>query len=278
MSSLPLPVTSLFHPFHSPRKHRLKHRTILFSLFGLVAFTCYLLFISGTTLDIERSLPHVQDHDRVRAPTDLRQLAVNPNPVVPNAPHRKYQQHLQPVPPTRPQISLSPSEELAALSAFLAALPQNVIPTTVDPDQPLDPQLVLDFDTRSESSKEELDRVIDEVWTRYPVILFTKLHSADSREIRYMFSNMNLNPAPLVLEVDQREDAQVLIPLLVRLTHVPSLPILLIGGQPVGTDAQDTKSLMVEIRKLEASGELTRRVLEAGAIVQTGKKKGKKGK
>ncbi|KIK98486.1 hypothetical protein PAXRUDRAFT_823846 [Paxillus rubicundulus Ve08.2h10] len=279
MSSLPLPVTSLFHPFHSPRKHRLKHRTILFALFGLVAFTCYLLFISGTTLDIEKSLlTHVQDHDRVRAPSDLRQLAVNPNPVVPNSRYQKNQQHLQPVPPLRPQISLSPSEELAALSAFLAALPYNVIPTTVDPNRPLDPQLVLDFDTRSETSKEELDKVIDEVWTRYPVMLFTKLHSADSREIRYMFSNMNLNPAPLVFDVDQREDAQVLIPLLMRLTHVPSLPIVLIGGQPVGTDAQDTKSLMVEIRRLQASGELSHRVLEAGAKVQTGKKKGKKGK
>lgn len=86
---------------------------------------------------------------------------------------------------------------------------------------------------------------------------------------------MHLNPAPLVVEVDQREDAQVLLPLLTRLTHVPSLPILLIGGQAVGIDAPDIKSLMGEIRKLHDNGELTRRVAEAGATVQPGKKKGK---
>ncbi|KIJ67772.1 hypothetical protein HYDPIDRAFT_173539 [Hydnomerulius pinastri MD-312] len=291
MNTPPLPVTSLLHPFSSPRKHRLKHRTTIFALFGLVALTCYVLFILNPTLDISKPLrTHVQDHDRVYAYNDENQAAqkANANANVPeqqsasyrNSAHRKTQPQLQPVPvaPQRPQISLTPSEELAALSAFLAALPHNVLPATVDPKEPLDPQLVLDFDPRSERAREELNRVVEEVWSRYPVMLFTKLHSADSREVRYMLSNMHLQPSPLVFEVDQREDAPVLIPLLNRLTHVPTLPILLIGGQPVGTEAEDTKSLMAVIRGLHESGELSRMVLEAGAKLDSGKRRGRKGK
>lgn len=88
-----------------------------------------------------------------------------------------------------------------------------------------------------------------------------------------MLSNMHLKPAPLIVEVDQREDAHVLLPLLNRLTHVSAMPILLIGGQAVGTDASDTKGVMAEIRKLHEKGELTRRLLEAGATVESGKKR-----
>ncbi|KAF9237577.1 hypothetical protein BU15DRAFT_88721 [Melanogaster broomeanus] len=271
MNTLPLPVTSLLHPFSTPRKFRLKHRTIVtFTLFALVSFTCYILFTSNPTLDASKSLrTHVQDHDRLHAYNQQ-------SPDHQRSQDRKVHQHLQPVPISapRPQISLSPSEELAALSAFLAALAHNVLPRTVDPNQSLDPQLVLDFDTRSEKAKEELHRVVEEVWTRYPVILFSKLHSADSREVRYMFSNLNLKPAPLVIQVDQREDADVLIPLLTRLTNVPSLPILLVGGQPVGSGMQDAKSLMTEIRRLYDGGLLVQRVLEAGAKIDIGKRRG----
>jgi len=182
------------------------------------------------------------------------------------------------VPAQRPPLDLSPSEELAALSAFIAALPHNVLPTAVDPNTPLDPQLVLDFDPRSESARDEVERLVEEVWSRFPVMLYTKLHSSDSREVRYLLANMNLNPAPLIVEVDQRQDAHVVMPLLARLTNVPTLPLLLIGGRPVGAEAVDAKELIAEIRRLHETGELTRRVVEAGATVQPGKVKGKKGR
>lgn len=86
---------------------------------------------------------------------------------------------------------------------------------------------------------------------------------------------MHLKPTPLVVEVDQREDGHVLSPLLTRLTHVPSLPVLLIGGQPVGTDASDRKDLMAEIRRLHENGDLARRIVEAGSTLEFEKKKGK---
>ncbi|KAF8557637.1 hypothetical protein OG21DRAFT_1505132 [Imleria badia] len=262
---LPGPI---LHPLASPRKHRVKQRTALIALFSLCAFTCYLLFIAYPSVNLSRSLlTHVQDHDRTHE---------NHTPVPPpTLPLRKVTYQLHPVAPPRPPLALSEQEELAALSAFIAALPHNVLPPSVDPNIPLDPQLVLDFDPRSESARDELDRLIDQIWSRFPVMLYAKLHSSDSREVRHIVESMQLNPPPLVVDADQREDAHVLLPLLTRITRVPGLPILLVGGQAVGTEASDIKGLMAEIRNLHDNGELTRRVFEAGATIAPGRKKGK---
>ena len=61
------------------------------------------------------------------------------------------------------------------MTAFMAALPQNVIPTDIDPTEPIDPQLVLDFDTRSPRAGEEVDNVVSDVWLRNPVVVFSKV-------------------------------------------------------------------------------------------------------
>lgn len=73
------------------------------------------------------------------------------------------------------QIKLSEVEELAALSGFLASLPQNVVPPHVDPSQPLDPQLILDFDTRGSRAQEEVISFTEDVWARNPVFLYAKV-------------------------------------------------------------------------------------------------------
>ena len=159
--SLPMPLLS---PIGSPRKHRVKHRTALLALLSLFTFTCYLLFV---TYPSKTLLTRVQDH-----------IHETPKP---STKYRKVQQFLQPAPSPRLPLVLSPTEELAALSAFIAALPFNVLPHSVDPSLPLDPQLVLDFDPRSESARDELDRLVEQVWSRFPVILFTKV----TRRLRY---------------------------------------------------------------------------------------------
>jgi hypothetical protein len=64
---------------------------------------------------------------------------------------------------------------LAAVASFLASLPQNVIPSSVDPSRPIDPQLVLDFNTRSPMAANELRETVEDVWIQNPVILFTKV-------------------------------------------------------------------------------------------------------
>jgi hypothetical protein len=54
-------------------------------------------------------------------------------------------------------------------------------------------------------------------------------------------------------------DAHILKPLLTRLTSSPDLPILLTGGVPIGSIA--------DVRELHQSGELRRRILGAGAMI-----------
>lgn len=75
----------------------------------------------------------------------------------------------------RPQITLDAQQELAAVSSFIVSLPQNIIPSSVDPTQPIDPQLVLDFDTRSPQAPEEVATVVHDVWARNPVLLYSKV-------------------------------------------------------------------------------------------------------
>jgi hypothetical protein len=166
----------------------------------------------------------------------------------------------------RPQITLDAAEELAALSAFLAALAENHLPQSVDPQRTIDPQLILDFDTRSDGAREELQELVRDVWARNPVVLYSKMYSSTSREIKTLLDGFRLAPAPTVIEVDQRPDASVLTPLLYRLTSAHELPILLIGGHPVGS--------IEEIRMLHKDGELKKLIEDAGAKIDGRKKKG----
>ncbi|TFK54541.1 hypothetical protein OE88DRAFT_1624753 [Heliocybe sulcata] len=169
---------------------------------------------------------------------------------------------------------MEPAEELAAVTSFIVSLPQNVIPPSVDPSKPIDPELVLDFDTRGEKARDELDEVVRDVWNRFPVILFSKYHSAASREVKALLEAMNLKPSPTIIDVDQRPDADTLQPLLYRLTTPyleeteatddPSLPILLLSGQPLS---------LSQIRALDERHELRPMVAKSGAVINGGKRK-----
>jgi hypothetical protein len=81
--------------------------------------------------------------------------------------HRPYRQGTQ--------IQLDAAQELAAISSFLASLPQNHIPPSVDPSVPIDPQLVLDFDTHSPRAADEVQVMVDDVWSQNPVFLYSKV-------------------------------------------------------------------------------------------------------
>ncbi|KAK0462620.1 uncharacterized protein EV420DRAFT_1619126 [Desarmillaria tabescens] len=156
----------------------------------------------------------------------------------------------------QPQLRLDTMQELAAVSSFLASLPQNVIPSFVDPSLPIDPQLVVDFDPQSPRVADEIQDMIDDVWTRHPVFLYSKLYSPVSREIKAILADLYLRPAPMIMDVDVREDSAVLEPLLERVLATDDLPILLIGGH--------------------YSGELKEMIRAAGAVIDGAKKKHKK--
>lgn len=134
-----------------PRKFRL--RATLLCLLSLMSLTTYICLISPPAHSFER---------RLHRPPHWRNLAAQ-FPLPP------------PGRPPRPDVLLSPEQELGALTAFMVALPQNVIPSNIDPSRPIDPQLVLDFDTRSPEAEGEIDDVVLGVWMNNPIVLFTRV-------------------------------------------------------------------------------------------------------
>jgi glutaredoxin len=86
-----------------------------------------------------------------------------------------------------------------------------------------------------------------------------------SREIKAILADMRLKPAPTIIDVDIRDDAEVLKPIISRITSSPDLPVLLIGGKNVGS--------IDDIRALHQSGELRKLITASGAIIDGAKKK-----
>lgn len=168
---------------------------------------------------------------------------------------------------SRPQITLTPEEELAALSGFIISLPdQNILPPSVDASQPIDPQLILDFDTRTEGAEAELKRLVAVTWENYPVVMYTK-PSAVTRELRTLVDSFNLRPTPVVIDINERLDVDTLEPVLQRLTGSPSFPILIVDGVLIDVSTSD------RVQELNKSGMLRKLISEAGAVVNGGKRK-----
>jgi len=179
--------------------------------------------------------------------------------------------------PTYEPITFTPEQELAALLSFITALPSNALPQSVDPSKPIDPELVVDFDVRKERDEVERELAVMEssVWEMYPVILFSKSHNAPTRDLQSVLKTMRLKPDVTVIEADTRVDASALSATLSRLTGMPSLPILLIGGKPVPvsttTDDETTRTLV-------ESGKLRDLIASAGVLVRDSEEKGRRGK
>jgi len=233
------------------------YRTTFLALLALVVLSVYVLLVAQPSLS---SIPAAFDsdsHPHAHLSPDAFRLA---------ALRHKWSSNEST--PGRPHVQLNASQELAAVSSFIASLPQNVIPGTVDPSQPIDPQLVLDFDTRGAHAAEEVETIVKDVWAQHPVMLYSKFYSPVSRELKQILGDLYLRPAPTIIEVDQRVDEGVLAPLLFRLTGKSELPILLVGGRPLGT--------LEEIRYLKKKGELQRMVTAAGAELYGARRKQKK--
>jgi len=263
--TLPIMSSPLLAVGH-PRKPKM-HRSTFLALFALIAVSTYIFFVARPTLAFAPITLRADSSNggggggggggagrQISANIDADKLPRSR--LLPPSRHRKTQAA---VASARPQVQLDQAQELAAVSSFLASLPQNIIPSSVDPSQPIDPQLVLDFDIRSPRAADEVKQIVDDVWTRNPVILFAELRSSRSREVRAIIDGLNLSPPPTIFDIDERDDANVLTPLLHRLTSSTELPILVIGGKPVGTISQ--------IKSLQRSRNLHKMVTNAGAVI-----------
>jgi glutaredoxin-related protein len=256
------PLTPYLMAVFHPRKP--KHRTAFVALLVIICLSAYIFVVHASYLSPPMALRHSDSPaaDLALETIQNSRVALTPGTAESSNKYKLGKSHrLNNAPPLR----LSPSQELAAITSFLASLPRNVIPPAVDPTQPIDPQLVLDFDTRGYRAPEEVRAMVEDVWTRNPVFLYSKVYSPASRELKGILDNLNLKPAPTIMDVDVRDDSAVLLPILKRLLPFPELPILLIGGQAVGSIEQ--------VRELEKDGELQKLITASGSIIDGAKRK-----
>ncbi|TFK25218.1 hypothetical protein FA15DRAFT_590972 [Coprinopsis marcescibilis] len=254
-----------------PRK---PYRTTFLGLLCLVFMTTYVFLAHGSALSPALALRHADSPAADQLAIALESIQdYRGSEFVPLSSHK----HSDTLPnyrgqgrhrPKYPRLQLTQEEELAAISSFIASLPQNVIPPTVDPSQPIDPSLVLDFDTRGPRAVEEVRAMVEDVWTRNPVFVYSKLYSPAARELKNILSDLYIFPSPTIVDVDVRDDVDVLKPILARLTSNSELPVLLIGGRQVG--------IVDEIRTLAKEGRLQTLINNSGAVVNGAKKKQKK--
>ena len=172
-SPLPPPVT--LHPFVHPSdtKHApLIVSPVLFSA-AIRRFRIRPSFIALLTLLTLASFCVLHQHLNDASPLSFPSPSADP-PLQPANDRPRHRTALS-RPPRPPKITLSPDEELAALVAFIAALPSNALPNTIDPKAALDPDLVLDFDTRTLKAAHEVHELVEDTWSRFPVVLFSKV-------------------------------------------------------------------------------------------------------
>ncbi|WVQ86239.1 hypothetical protein IAT38_008407 [Cryptococcus sp. DSM 104549] len=152
---------------------------------------------------------------------------------------------------------LNKGEELAALIGFVTSTTSNALPD-LDPTIPIDPSLILEFDPSTPNAPKDIDILQWEVNTLYPVVLFGRMRDPYHREIKKILASLNMAPAPLVIDVDQREDSHVFIPVLERLLGSSKLPQLLLQGEVVGD--------YHEVMDMVAAGKLKDKLVGSGAV------------
>lgn len=51
----------------------------------------------------------------------------------------------------------------------------HMLPSDIGPSKQLAPHLVVGFDTRAEGGKEEVEAIVEETWSNYPVVIFSQV-------------------------------------------------------------------------------------------------------
>lgn len=140
----------------SPPPRRSRNRAILITLIAILCGAAYLFMTHSSQQQqsqLSRQLENLRQTHQAKQHTTA---------------YRSGKSH-------RPSVKFTPQEELAAVSSFIASLPQNVLPSSIDPKEPIDPQLVLDFDTRSAQAAEEVKSMERDVWATNPVFVYSKV-------------------------------------------------------------------------------------------------------
>lgn len=225
-----LAVFNVFHhdkSVHSSKPKQYWQRTTFLALFALILISGYVLLVSPPSLsqithhDVDQSFTGIAAQRLSRLSNEAYRLASSHRKIKSSGKVASSSNESESfVDNASSSLQLTPDQELAVVTSFLASLAENIIPSNVDPSRTIDPELVLDFNTRGPHAVQELEQLVADSWARYPVVLYSKvrsplvlcyrilnkiqLHSPASRDMKKMLGDLNLKPAPAVIEVENR--------------------------------------------------------------------------
>ncbi|KAJ2930246.1 hypothetical protein H1R20_g6827, partial [Candolleomyces eurysporus] len=101
--------------------------------------------------------------------------------------------------------------------------------TELDPTKPIDWSVYAAGEPKIDWVKEAAR--IDKV---HPIIVFSKTYCPYSRKAKALLASYDISPPPKVVEVDVRDDGNVLKQLLTRLTDHSTFPNIIIQGKTIG--------------------------------------------
>ncbi|KAF8871874.1 thioredoxin-like protein [Gymnopilus junonius] len=123
----------------------------------------------------------------------------------------------------------------------------------LDPTQPIDLPFYAAGDASLDWSKER-NRIDEE----YPVIVFSKTYCQFSRRAKELLASYELQPPPKIIEVDIRDDGNVIKHLLTRLTKHSTFPNVILRGKSIGGSDR--------LQELHAQKSLRKLLEDAGAL------------
>jgi len=99
----------------------------------------------------------------------------------------------------------------------------------------LNPQQEIDMRVYSSfNSDEDWVKHVKVLENHYPVVVFSKTYCPFSKKANALLESYQLEPAPKIIEVDLREDTEILKVILTRLTAHSTYPNVMLRGKTIG--------------------------------------------
>ncbi|KAF8197884.1 thioredoxin-like protein [Pholiota molesta] len=126
----------------------------------------------------------------------------------------------------------------------------------LDPTVPLELSIYAAGDATLDWHKE-----MESLNKKYPIIIFSKTYCPYSKRAKDLLKDYELQPPPKIIEVDMRDDGNMIKHLLTRLTNHSTFPNILLRGKSIGGSDN--------LQALHANKSLKKLLEEAGATARS---------
>ncbi|KAF8497663.1 thioredoxin-like protein [Gautieria morchelliformis] len=135
---------------------------------------------------------------------------------------------------------------------YTVAHTKHVLPHTLDPSGPIAPSVWVPGEPINSKLWPQRIAKLDQT----PLIVFSKSYCPYSRRAKDLLARYGLNPVPHIVEVDLRDDGDIIKRLLTRLTDHATFPNIILRGRSLGgyDDLQHLHETGVLEHELEEAG------------------------